>query len=131
VNHDALSAEDLSRTGRIFDIGDIHGCSTALRALIAAIDPRPEDTIVTLGDFIDCGPDSRGVIEQLIALADRCRLVRLMDNHEEMLLNALESRSELRYWLKLGGEQTLNSDGACRPDPELIPAEHIRFIRDC
>jgi serine/threonine protein phosphatase 1 len=116
---------------RTLAIGDIHGCSTALQALIEEIRPRPDDTIVVLGDFIDCGPDSRGVVEQLIALADRCRLVRLLGNHEEMLLNALESRSELRYWLKLGGQQTLDSYGAYRPAPELIPAEHIRFIRGC
>jgi serine/threonine protein phosphatase 1 len=120
-----------AKAGRTIAIGDIHGCSMALRTLIEAIDPRPEDTLVTLGDFIDCGPDSRGVIEQLIALSHRCRLVRLLGNHEEMLLNALESKSERRFWLRFGGLQTLHSYGSDRPDPHVIPTEHIRFIRGC
>ena len=53
---------------RILAIGDIHGCSTALRALIDAINPGSDDLMVPLGDFIDRGPDSRGVIEQLLTL---------------------------------------------------------------
>jgi serine/threonine protein phosphatase 1 len=117
---------------RLFSIGDIHGCATALKTLIVAIDPQPEDTIVVLGDMIDCGPDSKGVLDQLIALSSRCHVVALLGNHEEMLLNALESRSEFKYWLKLGGEQTLRSySSAIRPGLEVIPAEHLRFIRGC
>ena len=117
-------------SGRLFALGDIHGFSTALKALIEAIDPRPEDTIVVLGDVIDCGPDSKGVLDQLIALSSRCHLVALLGNHEEMLLNALESKSEFKYWFKLGGEQTLRSySSAIRPGPEVIPNEHVRFIR--
>ena len=61
---------------RTIAIGDIHGSSTAQKALIEAIRPRPEDTIVTLGDYINRGPDSRGVLDLLIGLSRRCRLVR-------------------------------------------------------
>jgi serine/threonine protein phosphatase 1 len=82
---------------RLLAIGDIHGCATALRTLIAAIDPRPEDTIVLLSDVIDWGPDSRDCVRQVIDLSGRCRLVLVRGNHEEMLFAALESRSELRY----------------------------------
>jgi Calcineurin-like phosphoesterase len=46
-------------------IDDIHGCSSALDALLNAIRPRPEDCIVALGDYINRGPDSRGVIEKV------------------------------------------------------------------
>ena len=116
--------------GRLFAVGDVHGCSTALRTLIESINPRSEDTIVTLGDYIDWGPDSRGVIDLLISLSGRCHLVPLLGNHEEMLLAALESGSELRSWLQFGGEETLNSykyDGG----KDMIPEEHVRFIRDC
>jgi serine/threonine protein phosphatase 1 len=117
---------------RLFAIGDIHGASVALVKLIEAIDPKAEDTIIVLGDAMDCGPDSKGVLDQLIALSSRCHLVALLGNHEEMLLNALESRSEFKYWQKLGGEQTLRSySSAIRPGLEVIPAEHVRFIRDC
>lgn len=51
--------------GRILAIGDLHGCSTALAALLQAIDPQPDDTIITLGDYIDRGLDSKGVLDQL------------------------------------------------------------------
>ncbi len=115
----------------LFAIGDIHGCSVALRALINEIKPGPDELIIVLGDFIDCGPDSRVVIEQLIALNDRCQLIPLLGNHEEMLLNAVDSNSEYKYWLNLGGQQTLDSYCTYRTDIEVIPAEHIRFIRGC
>lgn len=117
---------------RLFAIGDIHGASVALAKLIEAIDPQPEDSIVLLGDLIDCGPDSKGVLDQLIALSSRCHLVALLGNHEEMMLNALESRSEFKYWFKLGGEQTLRSySPAIWRGIEVLPAEHVRFIRAC
>ena len=114
---------------RLFAIGDIHGCNLALKTLIEAIDPQPGDTIVTLGDYVDYGPDSRSVIEQLIRLSRRCRLVPLLGNHEEMLLQALESDSALRSWLDLGGEQTLLSypyDGF-----NIIDPAHVTFFRGC
>jgi serine/threonine protein phosphatase 1 len=85
------------RAGRLIAVGDIHGCSIALRTLIDAIAPNPDETIVALGDVIDCGPDSKGVLDQLITLSSRCHLVTLLRNHEEMLLNALDSRSEFNY----------------------------------
>ena len=117
--------------GRLFAIGDIHGCSTAIRTFIKAIDPHPEDTVVIPSDFIDWGPDSKGVVERLIALSAQCRLITLLGNHEEMLLNALDSKSECRYWLKFGGDQTLKSYSPYRSDPAVIPADHIQFIRGC
>jgi serine/threonine protein phosphatase 1 len=61
--------------GRTIAIGDIHGCAAALAALVEVIRPGPDDTLVMLGDYIDRGPDSRGVLDQLIALAGRCQLV--------------------------------------------------------
>jgi serine/threonine protein phosphatase 1 len=124
--------------GRTIAIGDIHGCSLALRALASAIDPGPEDLLVFLGDYIDRGPDSRGVLEQVIALAGRCVVVPLLGNHEEMLLGALEGQSELRYWLKFGGMEALASygyGGGLGVTPSglrgIIPADHLRFIRGC
>jgi serine/threonine protein phosphatase 1 len=44
---------------RTIAIGDIHGCSQALTSLLTAIDPKPDDTIIRLGDYIDGGIDSR------------------------------------------------------------------------
>ena len=82
---------------RTIAIGDIHGCSTAQAKLIELIDPQPDDVLVPLGDFVDRGIDSKGVIEQLISLADRCRLVPILGNHEEMMLGAREGRSDFRF----------------------------------
>lgn len=70
---------------RSIAIGDIHGCLLALKAIIAAIDLQPEDTIITLGDYIDRGPDSKGVLDQLIELEGRCNLIPLKGDHDEML----------------------------------------------
>src|SRR6516225_5447385 len=96
------SQYDSAPNGRTIAIGDVHGCAEALAALIQAIQPGPDDQIVTLGDYIDGGPDSCGVIDQLLALSGRCRLIPLLGNHEEMLLAALEGRSELASWLHFG-----------------------------
>ena len=63
---------------RTIAIGDIHGCSAALAALIQAIQPMWLDTLVFLGDYIDRGPDSRGVLDQVIALERQCIVVPLM-----------------------------------------------------
>jgi serine/threonine protein phosphatase 1 len=116
--------------GRIIAIGDIHGYSRSLAALIEAIDPQPDDTIVPLGDYVDRGMDVKGVIEQLIALAQRCRLVPILGNHDEILLDIREGNDEVFHdWLSFGGTTTLYSYG-CR-HPREIPAEHIAFLEDC
>ncbi len=119
--------------GRTIAIGDIHGCSLALAALIQAIAPGPEDTVVLLGDFIDCGPNSREVLDQLIALAGRCSLVPILGNHEEMLLAAARSRSALKEWLTCGGKQMLASYGVggSSGPAGVIPEEHWRFMVNC
>jgi serine/threonine protein phosphatase 1 len=112
----------------LFAIGDIHGCSVALRALIEAIEPEHDDTIVVLGDVIDWGPDSRDCVRQLIELSGLCQFVLVRGNHEEMLFAALESRSELRYWLNFGGDETLKSYPYQGGD-EFIDREHVRFLK--
>jgi serine/threonine protein phosphatase 1 len=116
-------------SGRIIAIGDIHGCSKALAALLDAIQPGPEDTLVLLGDYIDRGPDSKGVLEQLIRLQGRCTLVPLKGNHEEMFLIAREG-VDVRYWLGLGGRQMLDSYGPFK-EAKDVPWEHVAFIRQC
>lgn len=90
----------------------------------------PQDTIVTLGDYVNWEPDSQGVIKQLIERSERCNLVPLMGNHQELLLDAVESESKLRSWLDLGGKETLKSYPYLG-DSEMIPKEHVQFIRNC
>lgn len=112
---------------RTIAIGDIHGCARALAALIEAVEPGPRDVIVTLGDYVDRGPDSRGVIDQLLELAGRCRLKSLLGNHEQIMLNAIDDEAELDYWLQCGGRATLASYGGTVGG---IPAEHVEFLRN-
>lgn len=115
---------------RTIAIGDIHGCSLALRGLLDRIRPRPEDLIVTLGDYIDRGPDSKGVIDTLLELSGRCRLVPILGNHDEMLLKVIDGAYPLYWLLDIGGGPTLDSYGPGR-DIGRIPPEHVEFFRDC
>ena len=115
---------------RLIAIGDIHGCSSALRTLIAAIAPTPDDTIATLGDYVDRGLDSKGVLDELIALADRCRLVPILGNHDEMMLHARDGRDDLRFWLECGGQTALDSYGD-RVGLNAVPREHFQFLASC
>lgn len=117
---------------RTIAIGDIHGCSLALEALLGAIEPTTQDVVVTLGDYVDRGPDTRGVLEQLIALGDRCRFKPLLGNHELMMLDALrdeaEDEGEFEFWLECGGWETLDSYGGSR---QAIPNSHRTFLESC
>ena len=116
---------------RLLAISDIHGCLCALETLLTQIRPVPGDTIVVLGDTVDRGPDSRGVIERLIQLSHQVRLVCLMGNHEEIMLSALEQPSGLAFWGMLGGESTVRSYGGDYHKCNLatIPDSHLQFIR--
>src|SRR5262245_13698118 len=121
--------------GRTIAIGDIHGCADALAALIDAIAPLADDTVISVGDLIDRGPDSRGVIEQMIALGGQCWLITLQGNHEELLLAALCDGTAIDKWLRCGGTETLRSygyqsDHVPRLDA-LIPSSHQEFIAAC
>lgn len=113
---------------RTIAIGDIHGCSRALRALLAALAVTERDVVVMLGDAIDRGSDSRGVIEQLLELQKRCRLVPILGNHEQMLLDAVDGEIPLRNWMQYGGDETLDSYGKGAPI-DILPAEHVEYIR--
>ncbi len=115
---------------RTIAIGDIHGCSVALSRLLEAIAPTPDDALVTLGDYIDRGPDTRGVIDRLIKLKSECRLTSLLGNHEEMLLATRAGEGDAALWLACGGLATLLSyDGAT--SVEQLPPDHVEFLESC
>ena len=113
---------------RTIAIGDIHGCDTALTVLLNAIAPARHDTIVTLGDVIDRGPNSAGVLELLLDLMSRCRLVPLIGNHELMMFSGLNNRREFDFWLQCGGSATMQSYGG---DVRNIPQSHLSFLGHC
>lgn len=109
--------------GRLIAVSDVHGCIHALEALLAAIEPAADDELVFLGDLIDGGANSREVLDAIIALQRRCRVVLIQGNHEEMLFGARESVEALRFWERCGGVATLNSYRFGGSLTE-IPAEH-------
>ena len=116
---------------RTLAIGDIHGCTTHLDALLAAVAPTPVDRLVFLGDYVDRGPDSRGVLDRLIALKETHQVVCLRGNHELMMTRARSDKSEYRMWMQVGGAQALGSYGD-KPGRsgtlDSIPEAHWRFI---
>lgn len=116
-------------TMRILAIGDIHGCTIAFDSLIAAINLQPSDRIITLGDYIDRGPDSKGIIDRLLALHHTGRLVALRGNHEIVLLNLRATGNE-SWWREAGGAATLASYSKSGEEGHLadIPDNHWDFL---
>lgn len=136
---------------RVYAIGDIHGRLDLLDDLIARIDADDarrapaETTIIVLGDLVDRGPESAGVVERLAALAeDRGNLRFLKGNHEELFLSALDGDAKgLRMFARVGGRETALSYGI---DPAAyeradfaqlhallsaaVPERHATFLRD-
>jgi serine/threonine protein phosphatase 1 len=107
----------------------VHGCVHALDALLEAIRPTEADELVFLGDLIDQGRDSAAVLDRMIELRKRCRVVLIRGNHEEMLLAAGESERSLRYWEHCGGVSTLNSYRFGATVDE-IPPHHWELLRE-
>ncbi len=129
---------------RIYAIGDIHGCDEQLGNLheIIAEDlaRRPVDAplLLHIGDYVDRGADTAGVLRRLIAgsLIDSVPVVNLLGNHDDTMLHALSGdRPAATDWLFTGGRPALESYGI-DPDspreswPERVPPEHIGFLRD-
>ena len=110
---------------RRFVIGDIHGCSDALAAVLREIAPQPDDELVFLGDYVDRGPDSRGVVDQLLDWGTRCRLIPLRGNHEIMLMGVAIGDLDPAGWFCAGGLATLESYGGSL---EKIPGAHLDFF---
>lgn len=104
---------------RLYAIGDIHGCRAALDALIAVIeaDAAAAKTrtgaraqLVFLGDYVDRGPDVKGVIDRLLEIgARRPDTVFLKGNHEAAMLDFLNHPEDMPDWLDWGGMATLES----------------------
>jgi serine/threonine protein phosphatase 1 len=135
----------------VYAIGDVHGCLDLLLALEDQIIRdagrygNSEKAIVLLGDLIDRGPDSAGVIDHVLdAPPAGFRRIVLAGNHETAMLDFLDSRGGDDFWLHVGGDQTLRSYGVNpiernpgRRDRQRlaaaalasIPHEHIDFLR--
>jgi serine/threonine protein phosphatase 1 len=132
---------------RLYVIGDIHGRLDLLERAIAAISRDldlygGEALTVTLGDYLDRGPASRGVIDRLAQNPFPTPYVALKGNHETMLLDFLADPGLGMHWRTQGGEQTLQSYGvavrslmvgkanvdAAKRLREALPASHVAFL---
>ena len=135
---------------RVYAIGDIHGRNDLLQQLLVQIDADdaargPSDThLIFLGDLMDRGPDSAGVIETAMALRDTGGNVRfLMGNHEEVFVRSCRKNDPKtpRFFLRIGGEETLLSYPITRAEyitldmeqlterlASLVPQAHLEFI---
>lgn len=101
-------------------IGDIHGCNHTFKALLEQISLTKDDELTLLGDYVDRGLDSKGVIDTIFKLRNEGYNVRtLSGNHEKLMLEALDplaQKSEFKHWYsKCGGEKTMKSFGDTYP----------------
>jgi serine/threonine protein phosphatase 1 len=132
---------------RLYVIGDIHGRLDLLERMIAAIERDvgargAKSVTVTVGDYIDRGPDSCGVIERLMRNPFPTRYVALKGNHEDLLVKFLRDPELGAHWRHLGSLQTLHSYGvpvermmlgrdyaeAAENLSAALPEEHMRFL---
>jgi len=113
---------------RTFVIGDIHGCAATLRRLVdGTLRPIPDDHIYLLGDLIDRGPDSKGVLDFIFELRGRGLSVSsVRGNYEEMCLQAGDDQYYLALWAANGGLATLESFQADGPGD--IPHRYRAFL---
>jgi serine/threonine protein phosphatase 1 len=115
-----------------YAIGDIHGSLDKLQRLMLRCEQNAEGRpykYVFLGDYIDRGPQSAGVIACLVDLQSRLgdRLIALKGNHEAMALDAVDGTAPLRLWFAQGGAATLESYGNVRPSE--LPSLHLDWLR--
>ncbi len=113
---------------KIIAIGDVHGCLQTLKALWNKLEPYSDQPHLFIGDYIDRGPDSKGVIDFLMNVRNERECIFLRGNHEQMLLDAYE-RGDAYNWMLNGGESTLKSYGEDVIVKD-ISTEHIQFYRD-
>lgn len=109
-------------------IGDIHGCAKTLDGLLRKLELMAEDHLIFVGDYIDRGPDSKGVIDRMLVLKEKYRCTFLRGNHEELLLGYLDD-GEYDIFAMNGGIATLSSYMTQQGEME-IPDSHIEFVRD-
>jgi serine/threonine protein phosphatase 1 len=118
---------------RTYAIGDVHGCLDKLERLVERCQSDAKDLrakFVFLGDAIDRGPDSRGVVEYLMEFQRQQpeRTVCLCGNHEDMALHAIDNPAQIDQWVvRNGGDKALASYGVSSPGE--LPRDHVAWIR--
>lgn len=113
----------------IFAIGDIHGCYDKLVGLIKVLPLRDDDLIIFLGDYIDRGPDSKGVVDFIISLQKERvdKIICLKGNHEKMFLDYLNGIN-IDIFFANGGMATIKSYS--KGGSFFLPEEHYNFFKN-
>jgi serine/threonine protein phosphatase 1 len=125
-----------NHSGRLFAIGDIHGCPDELSAMLSAIAPREGDTVVFVGDYVDRGPSARDVVDVVLELKKGpAEVVTLKGNHEDMMLSYMGMAGHYGdSFLFNGGAATLESYGVRESEldraVERIPDHHLDFFKN-
>lgn len=123
---------------KCYVIGDIHGCSDELATLLEALPLEPSDRLIFLGDYVDRGPDSKGVVSTLIEWKRKGdqEVIFLKGNHEDMFLSYLGLPGNYgEMFLFNGGRETLASyglsprNGAPEETRSRIPQSHLEFFK--
>lgn len=116
-------------------VGDLHGCARTLGALLDALTPTVDDHLVFIGDYVDRGPDNRGVLDRLVALEAAAGAGRgptctfLRGNHDQMMLDYIDSGGRnLVLWRMNGGLSTIANYVTAGGDL-AVPDEHLDFLR--
>ncbi len=141
------AAPSLPAGERVYAIGDIHGRLDLFERLIQAIEEDDQQgdsantTVILLGDLVDRGPHSRGVIDRAITWQGERNVRCLMGNHEEMFLTSLDEEKALRHFIRVGGKETILSYGLDYPKyqqatvsellemvQEIVPQEHRDYL---
>ncbi|MDW9528091.1 metallophosphoesterase family protein [Sinorhizobium meliloti] len=110
-----------------FAIGDVHGCLDMLKRLINRIEmSRPDGTVIFLGDYVDRGPDSAGVVQFIMdgPQKDGWKWIALKGNHEDMMVSCIAGANPIEWWIGNGGAQTIVSYGG-----EVI-SDHLKWCND-
>ena len=117
---------------RVDAVGDIHGRLDLFEALIAAIEAddaasgAADTTVILLGDLVDRGPDSAGVIERARTWQGRRKVRIIAGNHEEMFLQSFDKIEFLKHFLRFGGKETVLSYGI---DPQAYQAGTVEQVQ--
>jgi serine/threonine protein phosphatase 1 len=118
-----------TKTPHVFAIGDVHGCAQDLVRLLRKVKADLDrDTFVFIGDYVDRGPDPKGVVDAILDLKAKCpRVICLKGNHEGLFLDYLAGDNE-NLFLYNGGTSTLDSYDAVYGEPFDLPPAHRAFF---
>ena len=113
-----------------YAIGDIHGCAQTLHALIDQLKLKKKDHLVLVGDYVDRGPDSKGVFDLIFTLQKKGYQVQcIRGNHEQILLRAISGgASDRNLFRSAGGKATVESFGVEKLSQ--IPKKYLDFMRE-